>query len=226
MDKLLIFSFTCLALGGALLGLSTYPQATPIGEKIVELHTTYNKPQTEESKSKKGLRLLPFQKSICSGAFIDDQGDILTARHCTEGSSEIEVQTSDNQTYKAVLVAESRLHDLAIVQIDRLNTPYFRLASSITRGETMFTRGSPLGITDTLSKGIIAKIAGDAVLVDCSFLPGNSGGPVFNEKEELIGVVTAVFVVNMGLTHLGMAQSLNAVHSFLRDLHIKGYEHD
>ena len=212
--------WTLAVVGVGLLGLGIRQKykSEPIEHKIVELRITRNDPTPAETKIKVGTKLLPLGHGICSGEFIDSRGDILTAHHCTEGTDSIQVQTYDGRMYDATIIAESKIHDLAIIRIDRQDTPFFRLATTLTRGETVYTLGSPLGITDTLSKGILANIGGDALLLDCSFLPGNSGGPVFNERKELIGNVTAVFTIGFGVTHLGMAQSVDAIRSFINQV--------
>ncbi len=159
-------------------------------------------------------------QGVCSGSFIDNNGDILTAGHCARNAIEIDVITYDQQHYEAVIVATSSLHDLALLHIDRRNTAHFDPAPSVTRGEQIFILGSPLAITNTLTTGIIAKIDGDVTYVDCGALPGNSGSAVYNTKGEMVGVLTAGFIVGMGTTHLNVIQSIDAAWFFVtRALH-------
>lgn len=189
--------------------------AAQVEEKVVEVHMIREAVYLGENNFEE---LSPFPgKGTCSGAFISNKGDIITAKHCVDGVKEIEVQTFDRQSYKAVIVSTSIVHDLALIHIDRRNTPYFVLASSITRGERITTIGSPLAITDTMSVGIVARIDGDILLVDCSVIPGNSGGPIFNAKEELVGIASAGFVVMQGVTHLNIAQGIDAIYFFLQE---------
>lgn len=183
---------------------------------VVELHIIRNpKIVLEEAKASKKGRIETLGRAVCSGSFIDNTGDILTAGHCAADAASIEVVTYDNKTYQAVIVATSTNHDLALLHIDRRSSDYFRLAQSVTRGEKIFILGSPLAITNSLSTGIIAKLDGDVNLVDCSALPGNSGSAVYNENNELVGVLTAGYIVGMGTTHLNVSQSLDTVWFFL-----------
>ena len=85
----------------------------------------------------------------------------------------------------------------------------------MAQGETIFILGSPLAFTGTLSTGIIAKVDGDVLLLDCGVLPGNSGSAVYNTRGEMVGVATAGYIVGMGTTHLNVAQSLDAVIYFV-----------
>ncbi len=197
-----------------------------VEQKVVEIHMASKETApVEESKRRKSRRIetLPFSRGTCSGEFIDAIGDILTARHCVEGFATFEVVTADHQIYSAVVVATSTAHDLALIHIDRINTPYFELAETVTRGESISVLGSPLGITDTLSRGVVARLDGDVTLLDCSALPGNSGGPVYNRDEKLVGVLSAGFIVLFGTTHLNIAQSRDAVAFFLRDFFERRY---
>lgn len=194
-----------------------------VSSKVVELHIT--KVTQEEAITTRMLKVqkrVPVdQHFICSGGFIDSYGDILTAKHCTEGADTIIIMTMDNQYYRGTVVATSTLQDLAMVHIDRLNTPYFVLASSVTQGEEISTLGSPLALTGTQSWGRVARTSGDLLFMDESVLPGNSGGVVFNKNEQLVGCAVSVAVVGLGVTHLAQAQSLDSIVFFLRSIRTK-----
>lgn len=197
---------------------AVFADDTPVEQKTVELRL-YKKavPVIEARASRRRQQKLPLSlgHGTCSGAFVSPLGDILTAKHCVDDNPDIEVVTSDGRTYKAVIVATSTVHDLAMIHIDRRGTPYFNLAQNVTRGQSVFVLGSPLAITDVLATGIVARIDGDQTFLDCSALPGNSGGPVFDQDGNLVGIVTSVQVVMLGLTHLSAAQGLDAVSFFL-----------
>lgn len=191
-------------------------QAEPVEHAVVELHIVKREfPAAADAKYRSKHRVENFGKAVCSGAFIDESGDIITAGHCAADAAQIEVVTYDNRTYQAVIVATSSTHDLALLHIDRRGTAHFSPAKEVIRGEKIFILGSPLGITNSLSTGIVAKLDGDATLVDCGALPGNSGSAVYDEDGKLVGILTAGYVVGMGTTHLNMAQSIDAVWFFL-----------
>jgi len=191
----------------------------PAEYKVVEIHMTRTEPEAVETKIVKSRRQVPYDRhGTCSGSFIDDRGDVLTAKHCVTDFDKFEVQTYDHRHYAAVVVATSSVHDLALIHIAKYNTPYFKLAEDVERGEEILTLGSPLGITDVVTEGIIAKIDGDDVLLDCGVLPGNSGGPVLNSHFKLVAVVIAGYIVGMGTTHLNVAQSLDNVRFFLEEV--------
>lgn len=198
-----------------LVAVSSAP-AIPVEHKVVEVHMqTTQPPQLMQTKKKGKRSTLPFRSGTCSGAFITSNGDILTAKHCIDGYDQFEVVTYDRRIYAATVVATATVHDLALLHISRRNTPHFELADGTERGEKVYVLGSPLGITDTLTTGIVARVDGDQTLLDCGALPGNSGGPVFNRDNKLIGVLVAGYIVMMGTTHLNIAQGLDAVSDFL-----------
>ncbi len=205
-----LFIFTVL---GCARGASTDTIAG-VRDKVVELHITQkDAPRTSENKHKRKMENFAA-KALCSGAFVTRNGYILTAKHCTEGAAEITVVTSDLQEYKATVLAQSATQDLAIIRIDRQNTPYFDLARTAEQGEPIHTYGSPLGITGTYTTGVIARLNGDVTYIDCGVLPGNSGGPVFNDDGNMVGVATAGFIVFLGTTHLNVMQSLDSIMYF------------
>ncbi len=182
-----------------------------VRQKVVELHITLRDvPKAAEDKHKRKTENFTA-KAVCSGAFVTRNGYILTAKHCTESSAGIVAVTADQQEYNATIIAQSPTQDLAVIRIDKQNTPYFKLADSVEQGQRIHTYGSPLGITGTYTTGVIARLNGDVTYVDCGVLPGNSGGPAFNDDGELVGVLTAGFIVLFGTTHLNVMQSLDSV---------------
>ncbi len=190
--------------------------------KVVEIHMT-GPADAEEKAIKKhrnhNVEVVPLPGyGVCSGSFVDEFGDILTAKHCVTGFDAFQVFTSDGKQYAAELVAASAKHDVALLHIDRLGTPFFRLGKKIERGQSIFVLGSPLGLTNTLSVGTVAKLNGDQLLLDCGVLPGNSGGPVFDAAGDLVGVISAGYIVMLGTTHLNLAEGLDVVWFFLYEV--------
>lgn len=191
-----------------------------VREKVVELRITRHDVKTLETKKNRRARIEELSQSntICSGAVAGPNGLILTARHCTEGASQIDVVFSDGREYKALVIGSSVRHDLALIHVARFNIPFFNLATTLIQGQAIYVMGSPLGITGTLSEGIVAKRNGDVDFVDVNVLPGNSGGPAFNEKGELVGITTAGFIVLNGFAHLNIMQSIDAILGFALEL--------
>jgi serine protease DegQ len=156
---------------------------------------------------------------IGAGAFIKDNGYILTAFHIIEmireDEGEIElcyfppngkIENLDfNENYGKVECAIAQLigydpeNDLALLKIDFNNSDYFKFRGNATIGQTIFTIGHPFGISWSLNKGVISKalavikttkkkIPQHFIISDALMVPGNSGGPLFNDKGELLGL--------------------------------------
>jgi S1-C subfamily serine protease len=197
-----------------LLGLAT-PVHASVEESIVELRITRTEEPTEMETALQPKVEEFGSKALCSGVFVGKTGEILTAKHCTEDAEEIIVLMSDGSRYKATVATTSAKQDLALLLIDRRDTPFLVLGSSVTRGESISALGSPLGITGVRTQGTIARIDGDLYFLDCGVLPGNSGGPVINTKNELVGIAVAGLIVGMGTTHLNIAQGVDSIFFFL-----------
>lgn len=190
-------------------------EEVPVEQKVVELHITFAPPPTAEVKKQRKTMLLKAGKAVCSGSFITPYGHILTAKHCAEGAVEIIAITSDGQPYTATTRMISPTQDLAVLQIGKFGSPHFTLAEEpVSRGEPVFLLGSPLGLTGTLTQGIVSKLGGDHTFMDVTALPGSSGGPVLNVYGELVGVVSAIIIVYLGPSHISIAVSLDAIRLF------------
>lgn len=146
---------------------------------------------------------------VGSGFFVDRRGYLLTNYHLVEsevdpeyeGYSRLFVRLSGRADEKvpARVVGYDTVFDLALVKVEV--TPEFVFTSagepSVTPGDKIYAIGSPAGLERTVSSGIVSAVqrrflqVGDTIQVDVPLNPGNSGGPLLNERGELIGVVFA-----------------------------------
>ena len=113
----------------------------------------------------------------------------------------------DGNKYKARLVKVSKNYDLALLKLDKYKTPFLSLAKQHRprQGARVFAIGSPLGITDSLTTGIVTKSGRDQIFTDAQILPGNSGGPLVNSDGIVLGVNTAVISESRNTDGLGLA---------------------
>ena len=113
----------------------------------------------------------------------------------------------DGKKYKARLVKVSKKYDLALLKLDKYKTPFLRLAKRHRprQGAKVFAIGSPLGISDSLTTGIVTKSGRDQIFTDTQILPGNSGGPLVNQDGVVLGVNTAVVSQTRNADGLGLA---------------------
>ncbi len=129
-----------------------------------------------------------------SGFFIGD-GRIVTNYHVIEGATKINVTTSDNKEYeiKTILGFNVSL-DIAVLAID-LDHKYMEMSRDVAGGEDVYALGSPLGLTGTMTKGMVStasRVIDDVeyIQIDASISHGNSGGPLVNSYGEVIGINT------------------------------------
>ena len=117
------------------------------------------------------------------------------------------IRLKNGDKLKAKLVKISKDHDLALLKLDNYTTPFLSLEADTgaRQGTRVFAMGSPLGITDSLATGIITKPGEDFLYTDTKILPGNSGGPLVNNKGKVIGVNTAVLSQTRYSEGLGVA---------------------
>lgn len=220
--KSLIVGLLSISLVGSVNAAST-DTLHEVREKVVELRITQKEPPPAPVKKRKEnwdrprVETLPNQ-SLCTGAVISSNGLILTARHCVDDAADISVTFADNKEYRAVVLAISDRHDLALIHVDRFNIPYFEIAKDIVQGQTIYVMGNPVGITAALTQGIVAKRNGDVDFIDVTVLPGNSGGPAFDEEGRLVGITTAGIVVLYGFAHMNIMQSIDAILGFALEI--------
>ena len=154
--------------------------------------------------------------SLCSGMSINEKGNILTNFHCVYGQETINLyfwDENDWTEYEVKVIGEDPLADLALLEVIGLDrkVPYLKFAKSedIYTGLEIFAFGHPLGMAWSLSKGIVSNNERYArhpyiksIQVDAAINKGNSGGPLINEKGEIVGVAT--LMVSRSNTNAGV----------------------
>jgi len=143
-----------------------------------------------------------------SGFFISQNGDIITNYHVIKGSSSAEIKTSDGKTYPITyIIAKDEQNDIIRLSVD-IPSKYISplsLSNTIPEvGERIIVYGSPLGLENTVSDGIVSAIReipdfGKVIQITAPVSPGSSGSPVINMKGEVIGVATFQIVEGQNL---------------------------
>lgn len=169
-----------------------------------------------------------------SGFIIHEDGYVVTNDHVIAGEHEISITVYEEEggnlkksTYENVrIVAASAEQDLALLRIDDANAPAFQSvpigeSGDIRAGQKVFAIGSPLGLERTVSEGIVSLgnrlIDGRLYIQQTAEIsPGNSGGPLFNLKGEVVGVNNMKVVVS-GAEGLGFAIPSNVLKVFLHN---------
>lgn len=164
-------------------------------------------------------------RGLGSGFFINKDGYLITNFHVIRGEKMVsvtrfvkEAKTLRRVVHKDVeIIATAPFHDLAVLKIkDKVDDIVFAVFSAgddVAVGETIFAIGNPLGLERTVTKGVISQEARnfEGVLyrqIDAPVNPGNSGGPLFNERGQVIGII------NMGIPSMeGLNFAIPAMHA-------------
>ena len=193
------------------------------------------------------------QQGSGSGFVIDGDGRIVTNNHVVQDANQLNVTFKDNITVPATLVGRDPDNDLAVIMVDpdarddrgspirpRLKPVTLGDSDRIIVGTDAIAIGSPLGLQQTVTAGIISAVRspleevaqgqvdllGGAIQTDAPINPGNSGGPLFNAAGEVIGVNTAILSQSGGNIGIGFAIPINVAKRVVPEL-IRGgcYRH-
>jgi len=182
------------------------------------------------------------QRSLGSGFVIDAEGYVMTNAHVVNGAQRVQIVVPPTNadgslssalspkttTLPARIVGVSSEIDLALLKVEGLKAPALPLASyrDLRQGETVFAFGSPGGLRNTLTHGLVSAVARqtdpDSPLIyiqtDAPINPGNSGGPLVNVRGEVVGVNTFIISQSGGNEGLGFAVPSATARTVFRQL--------
>ncbi|MDD3174063.1 MAG: trypsin-like peptidase domain-containing protein [Herbinix sp.] len=177
-----------------------------------------------------------YGESIGSGFFVGE-GKVVTNYHVIEGATKIVVKTYDKKEYaiSTILGYDEEL-DLAILELKKDYVILNLCQEETAGGEDVYTFGSPLGLTGTMTKGMVSTASrtiesekAEFIQIDASISPGNSGGPLVNANGEVIGINTLYYVDGQNLNfaiNVKELQKINTNHPLsITDYH-KQYEEE
>ncbi len=151
-----------------------------------------------------------------SGFIIHEKGLIVTNNHVISGASSISVVLHDGKSLQAELVGADAKTDLALLKVNtdiKLKTVKWGNSDEVKVGNWAMAIGNPFGLVNTVTVGIVSARARDInagpfddfIQTDASINRGNSGGPLFNLKGQVIGVNTAIYSPSGGSVGIGFA---------------------
>lgn len=162
-----------------------------------------------------GQREEPERRGTGSGFIISADGLILTNHHVVDGADEIKVRLTDNREFSGKVLGSDAKTDIAVVKIDAKDLPFLTMGNSddLKVGEWVAAIGSPFGLDNTVTSGIVSaksrKLPSDQyvpfIQTDVAVNPGNSGGPLFNMKGEVVGINSQIFSTSGGFMGLSFA---------------------
>jgi serine protease Do len=168
-------------------------------------------------------------QSLGSGFLINPEGYMLTNNHVVKDATEIKVRLSDGREFSAKVVGTDPATDLALVRLDQppANLPFVTLGDSdkLEQGDFVLAIGSPFGFRESATYGIISakdrQLTGspfdDFLQTDAAINSGNSGGPLFNMRGEVVGINTAIVAPQIG-SGVGFAVPVNLAKQLIPQL--------
>jgi serine protease Do len=156
-----------------------------------------------------------------SGFFISQDGYIVTNNHVVDKASEVQIVTDDGKTLEAKVIGTDPRTDLALLKVNEGGSfPFVQLATAKPRiGDWVLAVGNPFGLGGTVTAGIVSAQGRDIgsgpyddfLQIDAAVNRGNSGGPTFNQKGEVVGVNTAIFSPSGGNVGIAFAVPASTV---------------
>ena len=154
-------------------------------------------------------------RGVGSGFIIDPDGIVLTNAHVVDGADNVNVKLTDKREFTAKVLGVDKTTDIAVLKIDAKNLPAVKTGDPAqTRvGSWVVAIGQPFGFENTVTSGIVSAksraLPEDSyvrfIQTDAAVNPGNSGGPLFNLKGEVIGINSQIFSRSGGSQGLAFA---------------------
>ena len=171
----------------------------------------------------------PVIQGVGTGFIISADGKIVTNAHVVDGADTVKVTLSDGQKLDGKVVGADPATDIALVQVEGgkdLPTVAFGKSSDLKVGENVVAIGSPFGLGNSVTAGIVSALGRDInagpfdnyIQTDAAINKGNSGGPLFNTSGEVVGINTAIFSPNGGSIGIGFAVPADTASQVVADL--------
>lgn len=167
------------------------------------------------------------KKSMGTGIVISSEGTILTNAHVVEGADRIIVETVHGTITTATIVRLDAEADLALLKTDSPDVRWIPIEMGphdpLRVGSTIYVIGHPVGLGWTVTQGLVSahRVAGtvapiDLIQTDAAISPGNSGGPVLNDKGQLVGVVRSK-LIGVGMESIAFAIPYPVIKRFIEN---------
>ncbi len=140
-------------------------------------------------------------RGVGSGFILTADGYVMTNAHVVEDASEVLVTLPDKREFKAKIVGADKRSDVAVVKIEATGLPAVKVGdiSKLRVGEWVMAIGSPFGLENTVTAGIVSAKQRDTgeylpfIQTDVAINPGNSGGPLINMRGEVVGINSQIY---------------------------------
>lgn len=152
-------------------------------------------------------------RGVGSGFILTTDGFVMTNAHVVEGADEVIVTLTDKREFKAKIIGTDKRTDVAVVKIEATGLPAVRVGdvSRLKVGEWVMAIGSPFGLDNTVTAGIVSAKQRDTgdylsfIQTDVAINPGNSGGPLINMRGEVVGINSQIYSRSGGFQGISFA---------------------
>ncbi len=152
-------------------------------------------------------------RGVGSGFILSADGFIMTNAHVVDGADEVMVTLPDKREFKARIVGADKRTDVAVVKIEATGLPAVKVGdvSRLRVGEWVMAIGSPFGLENTVTAGIVSAKQRDTgdylpfIQTDVAINPGNSGGPLINMRGEVVGINSQIYSRSGGFMGISFA---------------------
>src|SRR5664279_1214777 len=197
-------------------------------------------------KEPSNTALFEPQEAIGAGVILSSDGYIVTNAHVVQGAKKIRVRlpgleepgpdgSKQHGPVTAKVVGIDRQSDLAVLKIDATNLPALQLvdSSELKQGQVVFAFGSPLGLENSVTMGVVSATARQIdpdnpsiyIQTDAPINPGNSGGPLVDVDGHVIGINTFILSQSGGNEGLGFAIPSDVVRTVFDQIRAGGHVH-
>jgi serine protease Do len=169
-------------------------------------------------------------RGVGSGFILSQDGYVMTNAHVVEGADEVIVTLTDKREFKAKIVGADKRTDVAMVKIDATGLPFVRVGdvSRLKVGEWVMAIGSPFGLDNTVTAGIVSAKGRDTgdylpfIQTDVAINPGNSGGPLINLRGEVVGINSQIYSRSGGFMGISFAIPIDEASRVAEQLRTSG----
>jgi serine protease Do len=180
-----------------------------------------NRPQPQDEEQPRG---------VGSGFILSADGLIMTNAHVVEGADEVVVTLTDKREFKAKIIGADKRSDVAVVRMDATGLPAVKVGdvSRLKVGEWVMAIGSPFGLDNTVTAGIVSAKQRDTgdylpfIQTDVAINPGNSGGPLINMRGEVVGINSQIYSRSGGSMGISFAIPMDEAVRVSEQLRVSG----
>ena len=169
-------------------------------------------------------------RGVGSGFILTTDGFVMTNAHVVEGADEVLVTLTDKREFKAKIIGADKRSDVAVVKIEATGLPAVKIGdlSRLRVGEWVMAIGSPFGLENTVTAGIVSAKQRDTgdylpfIQTDVAINPGNSGGPLINMRGEVVGINSQIYSRSGGFQGISFSIPIDEATRVSEQLRISG----